>query len=103
MTTAHKTSETHSRRSVLLGLAAAPLAACATSGAGARAAGAASTAATSATSPGGVAGRGPFPAQGLAAHSANGPLEQMQFQRRALGPKDVAIQLHYCGVCHSDI
>jgi uncharacterized zinc-type alcohol dehydrogenase-like protein len=27
----------------------------------------------------------------------------MAFQRRALGPRDVAIQLHYCGVCHSDI
>jgi len=27
----------------------------------------------------------------------------MAFQRRALGPKDVAIKLHYCGVCHSDI
>jgi uncharacterized zinc-type alcohol dehydrogenase-like protein len=27
----------------------------------------------------------------------------MAFRRRALGPKDVAIQLHYCGVCHSDI
>ncbi|MGC1637906.1 MAG: alcohol dehydrogenase catalytic domain-containing protein, partial [Candidatus Acidiferrales bacterium] len=27
----------------------------------------------------------------------------MKFQRRALGPKDVAIKIHYCGVCHSDI
>lgn len=27
----------------------------------------------------------------------------MQFQRRALGAKDVAIRLRYCGVCHSDI
>jgi uncharacterized zinc-type alcohol dehydrogenase-like protein len=27
----------------------------------------------------------------------------MKFQRRALGPKDVAIKLQYCGVCHSDI
>ncbi|PYY14594.1 MAG: hypothetical protein DMG60_19770 [Acidobacteria bacterium] len=24
-------------------------------------------------------------------------------QRRALGPSDVAIKIHYCGVCHSDI
>jgi uncharacterized zinc-type alcohol dehydrogenase-like protein len=39
----------------------------------------------------------------MAAHSPNGPLEPMQFQRRALGPKDVAIRLRYCGVCHSDI
>jgi D-arabinose 1-dehydrogenase-like Zn-dependent alcohol dehydrogenase len=27
----------------------------------------------------------------------------MRFKRRALGPKDVAIKLYYCGVCHSDI
>jgi len=39
----------------------------------------------------------------MAAYSPNGPLRQMEFQRRALGPKDVAIRLHYCGVCHSDI
>src|SRR5207247_8492515 len=26
-----------------------------------------------------------------------------KFQRRALGAKDVAIKIHYCGVCHSDI
>lgn len=27
----------------------------------------------------------------------------MKFQRRTFGPKDVAIKIHYCGVCHSDI
>ena len=27
----------------------------------------------------------------------------MKFQRRALGPKDVAIRIHHCGACHSDI
>lgn len=46
---------------------------------------------------------GPYPAEGMAAHSATGPLRRMRLQRRALGPKDVAIKLHYCGVCHSDI
>jgi uncharacterized zinc-type alcohol dehydrogenase-like protein len=46
---------------------------------------------------------GPYPAEGMAADSATGPLRRMAFQRRALGPKDVAIKLHYCGVCHSDI
>jgi len=39
----------------------------------------------------------------MAAYSAAGPLKRTAFQRRALGPKDVAIKLHYCGVCHSDI
>lgn len=48
-------------------------------------------------------GQGPYPAQGMAVHSADGPHRLMKFERRALGPKDVAIQLQYCGICHSDI
>ena len=47
--------------------------------------------------------KGPYPAEGMAAYSETGPLRLMQFERRALGPKDVAIKIHYCGVCHSDI
>lgn len=47
--------------------------------------------------------QGPFPTKGMAAYSPDGPLRLMDFERRALGPKDVAIKLHYCGVCHSDI
>jgi uncharacterized zinc-type alcohol dehydrogenase-like protein len=46
---------------------------------------------------------GPIAAQGMAAYSPGGPLKLMTFERRALGSKDVAIKLHYCGVCHSDI
>src|ERR671913_1297784 len=46
---------------------------------------------------------GPYPAEGMAAYSPTGPHKLMRFQRRALGPKDVAIKIHYCGVCHSDI
>ena len=48
-------------------------------------------------------GQGPFPAEGMALYSSQGPHELMKFQRRALGPKDVAIKLQYCGICHSDI
>jgi alcohol dehydrogenase (NADP+) len=48
-------------------------------------------------------GQGPFPSQGMAAYTSDGPLKLMNFERRTLGPKDVAIKLHYCGVCHSDI
>ena len=48
-------------------------------------------------------GQGPFPAEGMAIHSPEGPHRLMRFQRRALGPKDVAIKLQYCGICHSDI
>ncbi|WP_233595803.1 MULTISPECIES: NAD(P)-dependent alcohol dehydrogenase [Corallococcus] len=39
----------------------------------------------------------------MAAYSPNGPHKLLKFQRRALRPKDVAIRIHYCGVCHSDI
>lgn len=48
-------------------------------------------------------GQGPFQAEGLAAYSPTSSLRLMKFQRRALGPNDVAIQIHYCGICHSDI
>jgi alcohol dehydrogenase (NADP+) len=48
-------------------------------------------------------GKGPFPAEGMALYSSEGPHRLLKFQRRALGPKDVAIKLQYCGVCHSDI
>ena len=48
-------------------------------------------------------GDGPYPTEGMAASSPTGPHELMKFQRRALGPKDVAIKIHYCGICHSDI
>jgi len=39
----------------------------------------------------------------MAGYSATRPLQRFKFQRRALGPKDVAIRVDYCGVCHSDI
>lgn len=41
--------------------------------------------------------------QGLAAHKAGGPLEPFEFERRAVGPKDVAFKITYAGICHSDI
>lgn len=31
------------------------------------------------------------------------PLEQMNINRRAVTPKDVEIEILYCGVCHSDL
>jgi uncharacterized zinc-type alcohol dehydrogenase-like protein len=48
-------------------------------------------------------GSGPYPTEGIAGYSQTGPLKPLKFQRRALGSKDVAIKIHYCGVCHSDI
>lgn len=40
---------------------------------------------------------------GYAAHSATTPLEPFTFQRRDPGPKDVLIEILFCGICHSDI
>src|SRR2546422_6303074 len=48
-------------------------------------------------------GSGPYPTEGMAGYSATGPLKVLKFQRRALGPKDVAVRIDYCGVCHSDL
>lgn len=44
-----------------------------------------------------------YNAIGYAAQSAKAPLAPMQFNRRALRPDDVALDVLYCGVCHSDI
>ncbi len=42
-------------------------------------------------------------AKGYAAPSAVQPLGPFTFERRNPGPKDVVIDILYCGVCHSDI
>ena len=40
---------------------------------------------------------------GYAAHDATSPLAPFDFERRDLGPKDVHVDILYCGVCHSDL
>lgn len=40
---------------------------------------------------------------GYAAKTAKSPLVPFSFQRRTPGPHDVAIDIKYCGICHSDI
>jgi alcohol dehydrogenase (NADP+) len=47
--------------------------------------------------------KGPYPTEGMAAYAPTGPHRRMTFERRALGPKDVAIKIHYGAICHSDI
>ncbi|RMO64783.1 hypothetical protein ALQ38_05002 [Pseudomonas marginalis pv. marginalis] len=44
-----------------------------------------------------------YTAIGYAAQSATTPLAPMSFQRRSPRVDDVAIEILYCGVCHSDI
>ena len=38
-----------------------------------------------------------------AVHSAQDKLAPWSFERRELGPRDVLIEIQFCGVCHSDI
>ena len=40
---------------------------------------------------------------GYAAHDPAKPLAPYEFERRALRPNDVAMEVLYCGVCHSDL
>src|SRR5688572_20414966 len=40
---------------------------------------------------------------GYAAHNPTKPLAAFDFERRETGPKDVRIEILYCGVCHSDL
>ncbi len=44
-----------------------------------------------------------YTAIGYAAQSATTPLAPMKFERRSPRADDVAIEILYCGVCHSDI
>lgn len=41
--------------------------------------------------------------RGYAACSATTPLAPYRFDRRDPGPKDIQIEILYCGVCHSDL
>jgi uncharacterized zinc-type alcohol dehydrogenase-like protein len=49
------------------------------------------------------AGSGPFQVGAYGVKSATSPLEPLQIQRRAVGPKDVLLDVLYCGICHTDI
>jgi len=42
-------------------------------------------------------------ATAYAAPSATEPLGRIRIERRAVGPKDVRIDIEFCGICHSDI
>jgi uncharacterized zinc-type alcohol dehydrogenase-like protein len=42
-------------------------------------------------------------AHALQAPSAKAPLEPTTIERRALGEQDIAIDIKFCGICHSDI
>ncbi len=42
-------------------------------------------------------------AHAYAAHSATTPLAPWSFERRLPGPRDVQIDILFCGICHSDL
>ena len=41
--------------------------------------------------------------RGYAVRGPQSPLEPFNFTRRALRPRDVLIEIEYCGICHTDI
>ncbi|HEX8287488.1 MAG TPA: NAD(P)-dependent alcohol dehydrogenase [Pyrinomonadaceae bacterium] len=41
--------------------------------------------------------------KGYAVHGPEAKFEPFDFERRALGARDVLIEIMYCGICHSDI
>ena len=43
------------------------------------------------------------PVQGYAAQTVGADLAPFSFERRDVGPHDVAIEILFCGVCHSDV
>ena len=55
------------------------------------------------TSPGEVKSSVTIHSKAYAAHAVSAPLEPWNFERRAVGPHDVLIEIKYCGVCHTDI
>lgn len=44
-----------------------------------------------------------MPTEAYAAQSSDSPLRPYPIERRPPGPRDVAIDILYCGVCHSDL
>lgn len=44
-----------------------------------------------------------YKTRGYAALSATSALTPFEFERRALKPHDLLIEIQYCGICHSDI
>src|SRR5688572_32720288 len=45
----------------------------------------------------------PMTVRAYGAYAADKPVEAMEIQRRTPGPRDVQVEIAYCGVCHSDL
>jgi uncharacterized zinc-type alcohol dehydrogenase-like protein len=44
-----------------------------------------------------------IPVYGYAAQQAKAPLSQYTFERRDPRNHDVVVDIHYCGICHTDV
>jgi uncharacterized zinc-type alcohol dehydrogenase-like protein len=44
-----------------------------------------------------------FATKGYATHAADQPLKRFSFERRDPTPRDVQIEILFCGICHSDL
>ena len=44
-----------------------------------------------------------IPVYGYAAQQAKAPLSQYPFERRDPRNHDVVVDIHYCGICHTDV
>ena len=42
-------------------------------------------------------------AKGYAVHDAHAQFELLNFERRAPDKDDIVVEIHFCGICHSDI
>jgi len=50
-----------------------------------------------------AAGTKAIAARGYATHGPEAKFEPFEFTRREVGPRDILIDIQYCGICHSDI
>ena len=58
---------------------------------------------TKKTPPAGAAAADTYEARAWAAQGASSPLAPAPIRRRAVGPRDVQLDVLFCGVCHSDL
>lgn len=58
---------------------------------------------TATASPAAATRKGTIPARGFAGFDRTSPLRLHEFERRTPGPRDVQLDILFCGVCHSDL
>lgn len=59
--------------------------------------------ASAAAAPLAITGPEPVTTNAIAAHDTTGVLSKVEILRRPVGVDDVAVDIKYCGICHSDL